>query len=115
MHLQGFELRTVQSTAESIPTTLFWLRFSLRFTVYTSRTAGADYLKGISPVNTKVGLLHNRLSIPCDGKDVLSSAFSLALDGVQPRAQWLTDAVFHGAKTTGPETDHSPLSSDEVR
>lgn len=67
----------------------------------SSRTAGVEYLKDISAVNTKAGLLRNRLSIPGDGKDVLSSAFRLALDGVKPSAQWLNDVVYHGAKTTG--------------
>jgi hypothetical protein len=67
----------------------------------SSRTAGVEYLKGISADSTKAGVLRNRLSIPCDGKDVLLSAFRLALDGVKPPAQWLTDAVSQGAKTTG--------------
>jgi hypothetical protein len=67
----------------------------------SSRTVGVEYLKVISADNTKAGLLRNRLSISGDGKDVLSSAFRLALDGVKPSVQWLTDAVSHGVKTTG--------------
>jgi len=110
-------IRTPDSPVHSRIYTNYAISAPVFVKMYTnsSRTAGVEYLNGISPVNTKVVLLRNRLSIPCDGKDVLSSAFSLTVDGVQPPVQWLTDAISHGAKTTGPETDHSSLSSDEVR